>query len=132
KMLTKVRACARRAGYYTRSENAFGVPVEYYNGIPLMDAGKYFDGTKSTDIIATSAASSSAAGTTDIYAIRIGIDGLHGVSPTGNKVVETHYPDLNAPGAVKKGDVELVAGLALKNSRAAGVLKGIKIVPKTA
>ena len=40
-------------------------------------------------------------------------------------------PDLNAPGAVKKGDVELVAGVALKNTKKAGVLKGIKILPKT-
>ena len=131
KMLTKVRSAARRAGYYTRSEDAFGRQVEYYNGIPMMDAGKYYDGSKTTDIIATSAASSSAAGATDIYAVRIGLDGFHGISPTGNKIISTCYPDLNAPGAVKKGDVELVAGVALKNSRAAAVLKGIKIVPKT-
>ncbi|MCQ2464377.1 MAG: DUF5309 domain-containing protein [Oscillospiraceae bacterium] len=132
KMLTKVRACARRAGYYTRSEDALGRQVEYYNGIPMMDAGKYYNGSATVDIIPTSAATSSAAGSTDIYAVRIGLDGFLGISPTGNKVVSTHYPDLNVPGAVKKGDVELVAGVALKNSRAAAVLKGIKITPKTA
>lgn len=130
KMLTKVRSAARRAGYYTRSEDAFGRQVEYYNGIALMDAGKYYDGSNTIDIIPTSAATTTAEGATDIYAVRIGLDGFHGISPTGNKIISTCYPDLNAPGAVKKGDVELVAGVVLKNTRAAGVLKGIKIVPK--
>lgn len=40
-------------------------------------------------------------------------------------------PDLTAPGAVKKGDVELIAGVALKNTKKAGVLTGIKILPKS-
>lgn len=130
KMLSKVRACARRAGYYTRSEDAFGRKVEYYNGIPMMDAGKYYNGTATVDIVPTSTATTSAEGATDIYAVRIGLDGFLGVSLTGNKVISTHYPDLNAPGTVKRGDVEFVAGVALKSSRAAGVLKGIKIEPK--
>ncbi len=121
KMLTKVRSCARRAGYYGRSRDEFGRTVETYNDIPMMECGKYWDGSKSEDVIPVSN------GTTDIYAISIGLDGFHGVSPTGNKVIRSYMPDLNAPGAVKKGDVELVAGVALKNSRKAGVLKGIKI-----
>ena len=33
--------------------------------------------------------------------------------------------------SIKKGDVELVAGVALKNTKKAGVLKGIKILPKS-
>ena len=35
-------------------------------------------------------------------------------------------------GAVKKGEVELVAGVALKNTLKAAVLNGIGIKPKTA
>lgn len=131
KMLSKVRAAARRAGYYTRSEDAFGRKVEYYDGIALMDAGKYYNGSATVDIIPTSAPTSLLEGSTDIYAVNIALDGFHGVSPTGNKIISTYYPDLTAPGAVKKGDVELVAGVALKNSRKAGVLKGIKVAPKT-
>lgn len=132
KMLAKVRACARRAGYYERKEDAFGRPVEYYDGIALYDCGQYYNGTSSKDIIETSEPSTSAYGTTDIYAIKIGLDALCGISPAGNKVISSHMPDLNAPGAVKTGDVELVAGIALKNTRKAGVLKGIKIAPKAA
>ena len=37
KMLTKVRAAARRAGFYERSTDGFGRTVEKYNGIPMMD-----------------------------------------------------------------------------------------------
>lgn len=132
KMLSKIRSCARRAGYYERTKDDFGRFVETYDGIPLMDCGEYYDGTKTVSIIGTSAPTSSAYGTTDIYAISIGTDAFCGISPTGDKLISSHMPDLNAPGAVKKGDVELVAGVALKNTRKAGVLKGIKILPKTA
>lgn len=132
KMLTKVRSCARRAGYYDRTKDDFGRVVETYNGIPLMDCGQYYNGTKTVDIIETSTPSSSDYGTTDIYAVTVGVDAFCGISPTGNKVITSYMPDLAAPGAVKKGDVELVAGVALKNTKKAGVLKGIKILPKSA
>lgn len=125
KMLTKMRACARRAGYYTASEDAFGRKVERYNGIQMVDAGKYYDKTqsKTVDIVPVD----TDAGTTDIYAVTIGLDGFHGISPTGSKVITSYMPDLNEPGAVKDGEVELVAGVALKNTNKAGVLRGIKI-----
>lgn len=129
KMLTKTRSAARRAGYYTRDENAFGVQVEYYNGIPLMDAGKYYDGSNTVDVIANKPAASGKAGTSDIYAITIGLDGFHGISPTGNKIIQTFLPDMTRPGAVKKGEVEMLGGVVLKNTRKAGVLRGIKILP---
>lgn len=132
KMLAKIRSCARRAGYYDRTKDDFGRTVETYNGIPLMDCGKYYDGTKTVDIVETTTPSASAYGTTAIYAVSIGTDAFCGISPTGTDVISSHMPDLNAPGAVKKGDVELVAGVALKNTRKAGVLKGIKILPKSA
>ena len=121
KMLTKMRACARRAGYYASTRDEFGRQVETYNDIPMMDVGQYYNGTNTVDIIPTTA------GKTDIYAIKIGLDGFHGISPTGSKVINSYMPDLNAPGAVKDGEVELVAGVALKNSNKAGVLRGIQI-----
>ena len=132
KMLTKVRSAARRAGYHKSERDEFGRTVEYYNDIPMYDMGKYFNGTNTVDIIPTTTPSSSAYGTTDIYAVTIGLNGFHGISPTGSKVIETFMPDLNEPGAVKDGEVELVAGVVLKNSNKAGVLRGIKILPKTA
>lgn len=131
KMLAKMRSAARRAGYYSQNRDDFGRTVETYNDIPMYDMGKYYNGTNTVDIIPETAASTTAEGKTDIYAVTIGLDGFHGVSPTGSKVINSYMPDLNEPGAVKDGEVELVAGVALKNTNKAGVLRGIKISPKT-
>lgn len=130
-MLMKVRGAARRAGYYSRTEDAFGRVVETYNDIPLLDVGYYYDGSATKDVIETSAPGASTAGTTDIYAVSLGLDGFHGISPTGNSVISGYMPDMTAPGAVKKGEVELVAGVVLKNTLKAAVLKGVAIKPQT-
>lgn len=130
KMLTKMRSAARRAGYYASTRDEFGRVVETYNDIPMYDMGKYYNGTNTVDIIPTSTPTTEAEGATDIYAVSIGLDGFHGISPTGSKVISSFMPDLNAPGAVKDGEVELVAGVVLKNTNKAGVLRGIKILPK--
>ena len=129
KMLGKLRGIARRAGYFAASRDEFGRVVETYNGITLMDAGEYFNGTNSVPIVADTAAASGTTGTSDIYAVKFGLDAFHGISPTGTKVVQTYMPNLAEPGAVKKGEVELVAGVALKNTLKAGRMKGIKTTP---
>ncbi len=120
-MLIKLRAIARRAGYYQRTLDDFGNCVETYAGIPMVDMGKFFDGENRVDVIPT------ADGKTDIYAVCLGLDGLHGISPMGTGVISSYLPDPNAPGAVKQGEVELVAGIALKNTLKAAVLRGISI-----
>ena len=120
-MLIKLRSIARRAGYYERTTDAFGRTVETYAGIPMVDMGKYFDGENTADVVATEA------GKTAIYAVCLGLDGFHGISPQGTGVIVSYLPDLNAPGAVKTGEVELVAGVALKNTLKAAVLKDIAI-----
>lgn len=132
KMLSKLRGIARRAGYYDSTKDDFGRVVETYNGIELMDAGDFYDGSKTVSIVADTAASDSTFGTSDIYAIKFGLDAFHGISPTGTKVITSYMPDLTLPGAVKKGEVELVAGVALKNTLKAGHMKGIITAPKTA
>ena len=120
-MLIKLRSIARRAGYYERSQDDFGRTVETYAGIPMMDMGKYFDGENSIDVIPTEE------GKTAIYAVCLGLDGFHGISPQGSGVINSYLPDLSVPGAVKTGEVELVAGVALKNTMKAAVLKDIAI-----
>ena len=64
-------------------------------------------------------------GTTSLYAVRIGLDGVHGVSPEGNNVIRTYAPDMTAPGAVKKGEVEFVGAIAVKATKAVAVLRNI-------
>lgn len=131
KMLSKLRGIARRAGYYESTKDDFGRVVETYNGIALMDAGEFYDGSNTVDIVADTAANASTFGTSDIYAVKFGLDAFHGISPTGTKVITSYMPDLTLPGAVKKGEVELVAGVALKNTLKAGHMKGIITAPKT-
>ena len=132
KMLTKFRGIARRAGYYERTKDDAGRYIETYNGVPIVDLGKYYNGTASVDAVADTAATASALGKSDIYAVSLGLDGFHGISPTGTGVVQSYMPDMSQPGAVKTGEVELVAGVVLKNTLKAGVLKGIGTAPKLA
>lgn len=130
KMLTKFRGIARRAGYYERTKDDAGRVIETYNGVPIVNLGKYFNGTTAVDAVADTAATASALGKSDIYAVSLGLDGFHGISPTGTGVVQSYMPDMAQPGAVKTGEVELVAGVVLKNTLKAGVLKGIGTAPK--
>ena len=120
-MLVKLRSIARRAGYYERSKDDFGRVVETYAGVPMLDMGKYYDGSVTVDVIGTDS------GKTAIYAVGMGLDGFHGISPTGTGVIVSYKPDMAAPGAVKTGEVELVAGVALKNTLKAACLKDIAI-----
>ena len=124
KMLTKMKNVARRAGYYSRTEDAFGRTVDNWDNIPMLDMKQYYDAAtgKSSDVVAIEED-----GTTAIYAICAAEDGFHGESLQGEKVVDSHLPDMSQPGTIKEGDVEFVGCVALKNSLKAGVLKGIKV-----
>lgn len=122
KLITKIKGIARRAGYYTKSEDAFGRSIDMWDNIPLVDLEEYFDGTNTTPCVKISAE-----GLTDLYAVQIAKDAFHGVSPTGNGVISTCLPDMKAPGTVKEGDVEMVAAVVLKNTLKAGVFRNIKV-----
>src|SRR5690625_2937780 len=121
KLITKIKSAARRAGYFTQAEDAFGRKVDMYDGIPLVDLGYFYNGSTSVPIIGIDE------GATDLYAVNLGLDGFHGVSPTGNGVIRNYLPNFDSPGAVKTGDIEMVAAVALKNTRKAGRLSGIVI-----
>ena len=118
-MMAKLRAVARRASMYQTDKDNWGNIVEYYGGIPLIDLGAK---SGSTDpIIATQN------GKTSLYAVRLGLDGFHAVSMAGQSPIKTWLPDFTTAGAVKKGEVEMVAAVALKASKAAAVLRNIKV-----
>lgn len=120
-MIAKVRAAARRASMYQTNKDNWGTQVEYYGTTPLIDLGA--KAGSNDPIIATTA------GKTDLYAVRIGLDGFHGVSIAGQSPIKTWLPDFQTAGAVKKGEVELVAAVALKASRAAAVMRNIAVAP---
>ena len=121
KMAAKLRACARRASMYQTTKTDWGTQVESYGPIPFIDMGTKC-GTNE-DVIATDGDG----GTTSIYAVRLGLDGLHGVSMSGVSPIQTWLPDFTTSGAVKKGEVEMIAAIALKTSKAAAVFRNIKV-----
>ncbi|TKR27139.1 phage major capsid protein [Cellulomonas hominis] len=125
----RVRSLGRRAGYYTRSEDALGREVERFGTAVIVDLGDNTAGTGT--IIPTetrTVGGESVTGLTDIYAVQFGLRALHGVSVLG-PLLQTFRPDYTAPGAVKKGEMEMgpVAGV-LKSTRGAGVLRNVKVL----
>ncbi len=120
KMAAKFRAVARRMGVYQITKNDFGQKVEHYGSIPFVDLGAK-PGTNDPII------GIDENGETAIYAVRFGMDGFHAISMAGQPPVKIWLPDFTTAGAVKKGEVEMVAGCALKSTKAAGVFRKIKV-----
>lgn len=128
KALARVRAMVRRTSMYVREPidglvNANGRPIsrESYGDILFADAGEK---AGSNDPIIPIAAD----GTTSLYAYRVGLDGFCGITTTDGTLVKTWLPDFTQPGAVHRGEVELgPVGVALKATKAAGVLRKIKV-----
>lgn len=146
-MKTKIQTVARILGYKTESEEAFGRTITSIGegGVRLIDLkNTYVPSTTEVTGRATATVTEnpvisgnitrtiggvSTAGLTDIYAVRFSVqDGFHGITLTGDSGINQYLPDFNAPGAVKKGEVEMVAACALKNTNAAGVLRNVKII----
>ena len=119
KLIARLRAVARRAGMYMTTKNDWGGQVESYGNIPLIDLGAK-PGTNDP-VVATTL------GETSLYVARLGLDGFHGISMAGQAPVRTWMPDFDTAGAVKKGEVEMVAAVALKATKAAAVLRKLKV-----
>lgn len=120
KLIAKLRACARRASMYQITKDNWGNQVESYGGIPFVDM-KTKPGTNDEVVKIEED------GTTSLYVARLAMDGLHAVSFACVAPVQTWLPDFSTAGAVKKGEVEMNAALALKASKAAGVFRKIKV-----
>ena len=129
KAILKIKSIARRLGYLDKTVDGFGRTVEAYNGIPLVDMKYFYNGSQTLPVvpIVNRTVGTAQTGLTDIYAARFALDGLHAASPAGGKVVKTWLPDFKTAGAVKKGEVEMIAATVLKKTRAAGVLRNIKV-----
>lgn len=121
KLIAKIRACARRAGMYQVTKNDFGQQIESYGVTPLIDFGER-SGTN-LPVVPTNAAT----GETNLYAARLGLDGFHAASMAGVAPVQAWLPDYTTSGAVKTGEVEMVAAVVLKATKAAGILRRIKV-----
>lgn len=109
------------AGQNTSTKENYGSEVIQWGPSLLMALGDRAG--SSNPVIATN----SVTGETDIFAVRLGMDGIHGISPEGNGIVNTYLPDFTRVEAVQTGAVEMIAAIALKATRAAAVLRSIKI-----
>lgn len=132
-MKTKIQTVARILGYKTESEEAFGRTITTIGEgkVRLIDLKNVVTENEGvaveTPIIGVKDRGGNT-GVTDIYAVKFStLDGFHGVTLTGNDAISQYLPDFNTPGAVKKGEVEMIACVALKNVKSAGVLRNIKI-----
>lgn len=135
-MIGKIQTMARILGYKTETEEAFGKKVVAMDGVRFMDLGNHYTITGGTTVVPNSVvkagitreAGGEKTGLTDIYAVKFDVnDGFHAASLTGNSAISQYVPDFNKPGAVKDGEVEMVAATVLKNTAHAGVLRNIKI-----
>ena len=135
-VLAKVRAIIRRTGMYVRNPveglvGSDGRPIsrEEYGGIVFADPGDIAGA--STPIIPIESRTVNAVLTTnlsDLYAIRIGMDGFHGVSTVGGAIASAWLPNFADSGAVKRGEVELgPVAVALRATKAASVFRNIKL-----
>lgn len=123
-LIRRLKGAARRLGIYQETPG----PIQNtearftYNGVTFMDPGNKA-GTNEAIIPITG-------GRTDLYAVRVGIDGFHAVSMAGGPLVQTWAPDFTRAGAVKTGEVEMgPVAVVLKATKAAAVLRNVRIRP---
>lgn len=112
RMKVKINAICRVLGLATTTPDTAGRQVSSYNGIPIQTMK---DGSLTTN---------------DVYAVCFGINEFHGITLSGGNAIAVHLPDWEKPGAVKTGDAEFVCGCALKQTKAAGVLRAKAVAAK--
>lgn len=102
--------------------------------VPLMTATNInLAGGGTTVVVTAGTAGGGGTGTgqiglTDLYAVRLGLDGVHGVSMAGAPLIQTWLPDFTTAGAVKTGEAEMgPVAPVLKATKAASVYRNIKV-----
>lgn len=120
KMISKIKAVARRAGQYQETKDDFGRTISHYGNAILLDLGSK---PGSSDPIV----GIDVEGKTDLYFIRLGMDGFHGIT-LGGSMIDAVEPNFATEAATHaEGLVEMYGGVVLKKTKAAAVLRGIKI-----
>lgn len=104
-MKVKLNTLAKALGINQLIQDDAGKTIDNWGGIPIV---RLTDGALTSN---------------DIYAVRFGLDGFHGITLSGGNAISVHEPDFTQAGAVHKGDAEFVCGVALKATKAAGVLR---------
>lgn len=132
-VLARFKRLAMWSDQYEKSVDGFGRPQMLYNGIPLVDP-KTVAGAN-TEVLPLRSADTDGGGAggvitnlADLYAVRFGLDGVHGVNMVGQPLVRNWLPDFSTAGAVKTGEAEMnPVAIVLKKTKAAGVFRNIKV-----
>ncbi|MFE4651536.1 major capsid protein [Streptomyces sp. NPDC056707] len=96
--------------------------------VTLTGSGAGLTGGTTPAVAVAQTGNSAVSGLTDLYAVRMGLDGFHGVTTVGGQIVSTYLPDFTTAGAVKKGEVEMgPVAVVLKATKAAAVFRNIKV-----
>jgi hypothetical protein len=119
-MKAVLEALGKYNGRYNETKDDFGKYVATYGGVPIIDLGAK---AGSNDPVV----GIDGEGKTSIYFARFGLDGFHAISIAGKAPAKIWLPDFSTAGAVKKGEVEMIAAVALKSTKAAGVFRNVKI-----
>jgi hypothetical protein len=135
--IAKFRAIARRANQYVERPvddlaQGSGAPVVrgYYGNATLVDAGAK-PGANTPIIPITSGGTAAQNGLTDLYIVRLGMDGYHGVAVSDQELVRQWAPDFTTAGAVKTGELEMgPVAPVLKATKAAAVVRGLRVQPQ--
>ncbi|WP_181276001.1 major capsid protein [Brevibacterium oceani] len=118
--INKIKSAARRTSMYVEAPGPRETSLASYGNVRLIEAGNTANGNDPVIPIS--------GGLTDIYAVRFGLDGFHGVSTTGGSLVSQWMPDFTQAGAVKTGEVEMgPVAVALKKTKAAAVVRDVKV-----
>ncbi|MFI7547214.1 major capsid protein [Actinoplanes sp. NPDC049599] len=136
-LMNRIKAIGKLAGMYTRTQDDMGRTIEYYGPAALVDLGTVnSDMTGQTSYIVPVetrdpdgvGGGGNITNLTDLYAVRFGLDALHGASVAGKPLMQTWEPDFTTSGAVKTGEVEMgPATMVLKTTRSCGVFRNIKV-----
>ncbi len=99
-----------------------------YAGVTMTLAVNSLTGGSSPSVTFVNSGTGAVSGLTDLYAVRVGLDGFHGLSTVGGQVTRLYLPDFSTPGAVKTGEVEMgPVAVALKATKAAAVWRNIQV-----
>lgn len=121
KSIAKFKAVARRAGQYQETKDSVGRTISRYGNAVLLDLGAK-PGSKNDPIVGIDGD-----GKTDLYFVKLGRNAFHGIT-LNNQLMDTVTPDFNSEAETSaKGLVEFYGAVVLKNSKAAAVLRGIKV-----
>lgn len=117
--ILQLRRLAKWSGLVTITQSSLGQDIVSYRGWELIDLGDRADG--SGPIIPTTS------NVSEIFAMSLGIDAVHAVTPAGRPLFRVYMPDMNTPDAVKRTEIEMVTAAAVKSTKSAAVYRNITV-----